>query len=64
MQTNTVALTLDAEDLLELQAVVLDDDAAGALAFLKARIVPRIPTKGTAPCDSSRRNPYLQKPGD
>ena len=58
---NKVVLTLDEEDLLELQAVVLDADQAAALEFLKTRVVPKIPTKGTAPCDSSRLNPYLRE---
>ena len=54
-----VVVTLDEKDLLALQAVMLDEDAEGALAFLKERIVPKVPAKGTAPCDSSRNNPYL-----
>lgn len=57
-----VVITLEQEDLLELQAVLVDADQAAALEFLKARIVPKIPAKGTAPCDSSRRNPFLWKP--
>lgn len=56
-----VVLTLDDDDLLDLQEVLLDDDPAGALNFLKTRIAPRIPAKGTANCDSSRHNPYLLK---
>jgi hypothetical protein len=39
----------------------VDEDAAEALAFLKERIVPRIPGSGSAPCDSTRLNPYLKK---
>ena len=56
-----VVVRLGEEDLVELQAVLLDEDEGAALEFLKARIAPRIPAKGTAPCDSSRRNPYLWK---
>lgn len=56
-----VIVTLEEEDLLDLQEVLLDDDEAGALDFLKTRIAPKIPAKGTANCDSSRRNPYLLK---
>ena len=41
--------------------MILDADEAAALTFLKMRIAPKIPTKGTAPCDSSRLNPYLRK---
>ena len=57
-----VLVTLEEEDLLNLQAVLLDDDAEAALDFIKARLAPKIPNKGTALCDSSRRNPYLLKP--
>ena len=59
-----VVLTLDDDDLLDLHEILLDDDQAGALNFLKTRIAPRIPAKGTANCDSSRRNPYLLKSDD
>jgi hypothetical protein len=38
-----------------------DGTRVAALEFLKTRVIPKIPTKGTAPCDSSRRNPYLRK---
>ena len=56
-----IIITLDEEDLVELQAVVQDADQAAALEFLTTRVVPKIPTKGTAPCDSSRLNPYLRE---
>ena len=59
---NKVVITLEEQDLLDLQAVLLDEDGAGALDFLRSRIAPNIPHKGTAKCDSSRRNPYLLKP--
>jgi len=59
---NKIVVALGEADLLELQAVLLDADAAGALEFLRTRVAPKIPTKGTARCDSSRRNPYLRKP--
>ena len=57
-----IVITLEAEELLELWRVVIDSDQNGALVFLKTRIVPKIPTKGTALCDSSRNNPYLRRP--
>ena len=57
-----LVLTFEEEDLLDLQQVLLDDDEAAALHFLKTRIAPKIPSKGTANCDSSRCNPYLLKP--
>jgi hypothetical protein len=58
-----VSITLDADALLELHEVLLDEDQAGALDFLKKHIAPRIPRKGTAPCDSSRLNPFLLRGG-
>jgi len=57
-----LVVTLEDEDLLDLQEVLLDDDAKAALAFVKKRIAPQIPGKGTGNCDSSRCNPYLLKP--
>lgn len=57
-----VVVTLEEGDLLDLQQLLLDDDEAGALAFLRSRIAPKIPAKGTRNCDSSRLNPYLLKP--
>ena len=60
---NNIVVTLDESDLIELQIVILDADEAAALEFLKTRIVPKIPTKGDAPCDSTRLNPYLPKSG-
>jgi len=56
---NEVLIALDEHALLELQEVLLDADQAGALEFLRKHIAPRIPRKGTAPCDSSRLNPFL-----
>ena len=56
---NKIVLTLEAEELLELQRVVIDDDQEAALDFIKTRLIRRIPAKGTALCDSSRLNPYL-----
>jgi len=58
-----VVVTLEEKDLLDLHAVLLDADEAAALEFLRTRIAPQVPSKGTAACDSSRRNPYLLKPG-
>jgi len=58
-----LVVTLEEDDLMELQAILIDRDEAGALQFLEARLAARIPSKGTAPCDSTRRNPYLLPPG-
>ena len=57
-----VVITLNEKDLLDLQAVLLDQDKSGALEFLNKRIASQLPQKGTAACDSSRCNPYLLKP--
>ena len=57
-----IMIALDDRDLLDLHEVLLDDDAHAALAFLRERLVPQLPRKGAAPCDSSRLNPYLLKP--
>ena len=56
---NKIVLTLEAEDLLQLQRVVTGDDQEAALDFVKTWLIRRIPSKGTALCDSSRLNPYL-----
>jgi len=57
-----IVLALSEEDLMELQAILLDRDERGALQFLQTRIAAKIPKKGTNLCDSSRLNPYLLKP--
>ena len=61
-----VTIALQEADLLALWAVVVDEDGEEALAFLRDRIPPQVPAKGHAPCDSTRRNPYLlrRKPSD
>jgi hypothetical protein len=56
-----VVITLNAEALMHLQEVLIDEDPAAALDFIKTRILPQVPKKGTAPCDSTRINPYLWK---
>jgi len=54
-----VTITLDDKDLLVLQEVLIDGDPEAALLFLQEHLQPKIPVKGSMPCDSSRRNPYL-----
>jgi hypothetical protein len=56
---NKVSITLGEDALLELHAVLLDDDPVAALEFLKKHVAPSIPRKGTAACDSSRLNPFI-----
>ncbi len=56
---NSITITLDETDLMALQEVLLDEDPGAALAFVRENICPKIPSKGTSPCDSTRLNPYL-----
>ena len=56
-----VIVALEEEDILELQEVLLDEDQTAALEFLKTKVAPKIPAKGTSSCDSSHCNPYLFK---
>jgi hypothetical protein len=60
---NNVVIMLKEADLMALWNVLIDEDGADALAFLKEHIVPQIPRAGTAPCDSTRLNPYLRPHG-
>ncbi len=54
-----LAIVLSESELLELQQIIIDEDREASLEFIKQSIAPKIPAKGTAPCDSSRINPYL-----
>ncbi len=54
-----VVVTLEEKDLVELQAILLDRDEAGALRFLDSRIAARISQRPTALCDTTRHNPFL-----
>ena len=56
-----LVIALEDDALLSLQQVLLDDDQQAALEFVREYIEPQIPTQGSAPCDSSRNNPFLQK---
>jgi hypothetical protein len=57
-----IVISLDDADLIDLQQILLDEDEAGALAFLQRRVAQSIPLRGTRNCDSSRCNPYLLRP--
>ncbi len=61
MATNTVSVTLTEQALLELQEVLLDDDAEAALAFVKRYVAPSVPRSTGRPCDSTRLNPFVLK---
>ena len=54
-----IVVTLEEEDMVELQAVLMDRDPAAALRFVETRIAVKIPQKCTMGCDSTRRNSYL-----
>jgi len=58
-RVNKVSIILDEQALIELHEVLLDESPAAALEFVKGHIAPRVPRKGTAPCDSSRLNPFI-----
>ncbi len=58
---NSISITLDGKDLMALQEVIIDDDPAAALAFVKEHSCPMIPGKGTGPCDATRLNPFLRR---
>ena len=55
----TITITLTEPDLIALQQILLDDDKDEALDFIKSVICAKIPKQGSAPCDSTRLNPFL-----
>jgi len=57
--SHKIVVTLAEDDLLELKAVLIDEDAPAALEFLRDRLVPKIPAQGQGNCDSTRLNPFL-----
>ena len=57
-----LVIALEAEDMIELQGILIDRDEKAALRFLEERIAAKLPTKGSAPCDSTRLNPFLLTP--
>ncbi len=58
-RVNKISIILDEQALIELHEVLLDESPDAALEFVKRHIAPRVPRKGTAPCDSSRLNPFI-----
>jgi len=56
-----ITIVLSEEEMVELQEILMDDDEKASLEFIKNCIQPKIPKKGSAPCDSSRINPFLIK---
>ena len=59
-----IVITLEEAELLELQEILLDRDEKASLAFLQKCLGGKLPAKGTAACDSSRKNPYLLRGSD
>ena len=57
----SIVITLEDKDVLDLQEILLDEDARLALKFIETRIAPQFPEKGSSPCDSTRTNPFLVK---
>ncbi len=60
---NHVVITLKEDDLMALWEALIDQEGGLALAFLRDRIMPQVPGSGSAPCDSTRLNPYLRRKG-
>lgn len=56
---NRISISLNEEALLAPHEVLLDDSAEAALDFVKRYLAPALPRSGTAPCDSSRLNPFI-----
>ncbi len=56
---NRISISLDEDALLALHEVLLDESPEAALDFVKRHIAPAVPRSGTAPCDSSRLNPFI-----
>jgi len=48
---NKIILTLEEEDILVLQEILLDNDNKAAMEFLKKCVAPKIPAKGTKDCE-------------
>lgn len=55
-------VTLEEQDVLELQMILIDRDEKAALDFLENSIAAKLPRKGSSPCDSTRHDPYLLMP--
>ena len=59
LRMSKITITFSEEEVVELQEILIDEDAIASLDFIKNRIKPKIPKKGTWMCDSSRTNPFL-----
>ncbi len=51
MKRTRVVLTLETADILEVEEICLDEDAAGALRFLKERVKPQMEAAQKGGCD-------------
>ena len=56
-----LVVTLSEEDVVELQAILMDGDQAGALAFLESRLAPGVREKGGGPEHATYHAPYRLK---
>jgi len=55
----SVTIKLTESDLLELQRILLDEDAEAALEFLKCSVENKLPQKDSRVCNSYNKNQYL-----
>lgn len=51
MKKTRVVVTLEMPDILEVEEMCLDEDAAAALRFVKKRVKPQIDAAGKGGCD-------------
>ena len=51
MKRTRAVVTLEMSQILEVEEICLDEDAAGALAFVKERVKPQIDAARKAGCD-------------
>ena len=52
MKRTRVVVTLEMPDMLEVEEICLDEDAAGALRFVMERVKPQIDAARKAGCDA------------
>ncbi len=57
----TVCIMFDeANDLLEFQEIMLDEDESAACNFLKEKIASHLPEKSVSPCNSANNIPFIR----
>ena len=55
----TVTIKFLEQDLLELQRIIMDEDADAALEFLRTVVAKRLPKKNGWNCNSNNLNQYI-----